>query len=227
MATFGLWAIQNSQRGRARARGGACHPAQKHAPETMRTWKSNRSPLRVHWSSLANTATFLLWAMQKSQRGRARARAPNARARGGVCVVQHRSIHQKLWQLGNQIGRSYGFTLVSWPTWRPFLLWAIQNSQRGRARARRGLCRPAQKHTLETMLTWKSDRSPLRVHFSFQANMATFLLWAIQNSQRGRARARSQRARARAEGSVSFSTETYTKNYGNLEIRPVAVKGSL
>ena len=137
MATFGLWAIQNSQRGRARARGGACHPAQKHAPETMRTWKSNRSPLRVHWSSLANTATFLLWAMQKSQRGRARARAPNARARGGVCVVQHRSIHQKLWQLGNQIGRSYGFTLVSWPTWRPFLLWAIQNSQRGRARARR------------------------------------------------------------------------------------------
>ena len=57
--------------------------------------------------------------------------------------------------------------------------------------------------------------------------MAPFLLWAIQNSQRGRARARSQRARARAEGSVSFSTETYTKNYGNLEIRPVAVKGSL
>ena len=28
----------------------------------------------------------------------------------------------------------------------------------------------------KTMLTWKSNRSPLRVHFSFQANMATFVL---------------------------------------------------
>ena len=62
--------------------------------------------------------------------------------------------------------------------------------------------------------------SPLRVHFSFQANMATFLLCAIQNFQRGR-------ARARAEGSVSSSTDTDTRNYFNLEIRSVAVKGSL
>ena len=50
--------------------------------------------------------------------------------------------------------------------------------------------------------------------------MATFLLWATQNSQRGR-------ARARAEGSVSSSTETDTRNYVNLEIQSVAVKGPL
>ena len=115
---------------RARARSGLCRPAQKQTPETMLTWKSNRSPLRFHFSSQANIATFILWAIQNSQRGRAR------------------------------------------------------------ARARRGLCRPAQKHTPENRLTWKSDRSPLRARFNSQANTATFLLWAIQNSQRGRARAR-------------------------------------
>ena len=40
------------------------------------------------------------------------------------------------------------------------------------------------------MLTWKSHRSPLREHFSFQANMATFPLWTIQNFPRARAAAR-------------------------------------
>ncbi len=39
------------------------------------------------------------------------------------------------------------------------------------------------------MLTWKSHRSPLREHFSFQANMAAFLLWTIQRAD-ARARAR-------------------------------------
>ena len=82
------------------------------------------------------------------------------------------------------------------------------------------LCRPAQKHTPETMLTGKSNRSLLRDHFTFQAYMATFLLCAIQNSQRGR-------ARARAEGSVSSSTGTDTRNYVNLEIQSDAVKGQL
>ena len=42
------------------------------------------------------------------------------------------------------------------------------------------------------MLTWRSHRSPLREHFSSQANMATFLLWTIQ--------------RADAHGSVCEST---------------------
>ena len=32
------------------------------------------------------------------------------------------------------------------------------------------------------MLTWRSHRSPLREHFSSQANMATFLLWTIQRA---------------------------------------------
>ena len=32
------------------------------------------------------------------------------------------------------------------------------------------------------MLTWKSHRPPLREHFSFQANVATFLLWTIQRA---------------------------------------------
>ena len=31
------------------------------------------------------------------------------------------------------------------------------------------------------MLTSEPNRSPLRVHFSFQANMAASLLWTIQN----------------------------------------------
>ena len=92
-------------RGRARARRSVCRPAQKHTPETVLTWKPNGSPLRVPFSFQANMASFLLWAIQNSQRGRARARSQRARARGGVCVVQHRNIHQKLWQLGNPTGR--------------------------------------------------------------------------------------------------------------------------
>eukprot|EP00959_Pyramimonas_sp_CCMP1952_P103093 2156349-Pyramimonas_sp.AAC.1 len=32
------------------------------------------------------------------------------------------------------------------------------------------------------MLAWKSHRSPLREHFSFQANMAAFLLSTIQRA---------------------------------------------
>ena len=74
-----------------------CRPAQKHTPENRLTWKSDRSPLRARFNSQANTATFLLWAIQNSQRGRARARS--------VCVVQHRNRHQKLCQPGNPVGR--------------------------------------------------------------------------------------------------------------------------
>ena len=190
MATFLLWAIQNSQRGpararsqRARARRGLCR-SKKHRPEHMLTWQTNRSRLRAHFSSQAKMATFGLWAIQNSQRGR-------ARARGGVCRPAQKQTPETMltWKSNRTPLRANFSPQANMAT---FLLWAIQNSKRGRARARaqRGLRRPAQKQTPETMLTWKTNRSPLRVHFSFQANMATFLLWAIQNSQRGRARAR-------------------------------------
>ena len=168
---------------RARARRGLCRPAQKQAPETILTWKSDRSPLRVHFSSQAIMATFLLWAIQNSQRGR-------ARARGGVCRPAQKQTPETMltWKSNRTPLRANFSPQANMAT---FLLWAIQNSKRGRARARaqRGLRRPAQKQTPETMLTWKTNRSPLRVHFSFQANMATFLLWTVRRSPHG-ARAR-------------------------------------
>ena len=40
------------------------------------------------------------------------------------------------------------------------------------------------------MLTWISSRSPIKVRFNFQTNMATFSLETIQNSSRARAAAR-------------------------------------
>ena len=67
-----------------------------------------------------------------------------------------------------------------------FRFWAIQNSQRAdaRARARLRVVRCGSKRVRrDPMLTWKSHRSPLREHFSFQANMATFLLWTIQRAR--------------------------------------------
>ena len=42
-------------------------------------------------------------------------------------------------------------------------------------------------YTPKQMLTSKSRRPPLRVHFGFQANVVTFRLLAIQNSSRARA----------------------------------------
>ena len=53
------------------------------------------------------------------------------------------------------------------------------------------------EHTKKAMLTWKSKRSPLRVHLSFQANMATCRLWTIQNSARARTRTRAGDAASR------------------------------
>eukprot|EP00959_Pyramimonas_sp_CCMP1952_P068416 1427803-Pyramimonas_sp.AAC.2 len=43
------------------------------------------------------------------------------------------------------------------------------------------------------MLTSKSNRPPLKVQFSFQANMATFPLRTIQDSPRAAARAHARR----------------------------------
>ena len=67
--------------------------------------------------------------------------------------------------------------------------------RRMRARARARVCAfvrcGSKRARRDPMLTWKSHRSPLREHFSFQANMATFLLWTIQRADaRARARAR-------------------------------------
>ena len=68
-----------------------------------------------------------------------------------------------------------------------FLLWTIQRADaraRARARARLRVVRCGSKRVRrDPMLTWKSHRSPLREHFSFQANMATFLLWTIQRAR--------------------------------------------
>eukprot|EP00959_Pyramimonas_sp_CCMP1952_P463883 9485669-Pyramimonas_sp.AAC.1 len=50
----------------------------------MGTSTSNRSPLRVHFSSQANVATFPLWTIQRSPRARSRART---RARGEFLII--------------------------------------------------------------------------------------------------------------------------------------------
>eukprot|EP00959_Pyramimonas_sp_CCMP1952_P290048 6066283-Pyramimonas_sp.AAC.1 len=84
-----------------------------------------------------------------------------------------------------------------------FLAWATNTIKRGRARAPRAdpsdgdVMKPmptwrlsyreqyiprvlragrSDDHAMKTMFTWKSDRPPLRVQFSTQANMATGLL---------------------------------------------------
>ena len=45
------------------------------------------------------------------------------------------------------------------------------------------------------LLTWKSHWTPQREHFSFQANMATFLLWTIQRARLRVVRCGSKRVR--------------------------------
>ena len=54
--------------------------------------------------------------------------------------------------------------------------------------ARGRVCIPHRRaHARDPMVTWKSNRPPPTVHFSFQDSMATFLLLTIQNSPRARA----------------------------------------
>ena len=61
------------------------------------------------------------------------------------------------------------------------LLWTIQRAD---ARARLRVVRCGSKRARRgPMLTWKSHRPPLREHFSFQANMPTFVLWTIQRAR--------------------------------------------
>ena len=169
----------------ARARGGVC-VVQHRNPEILLTRKSDRSPLRANFSSQANIATFLSWATQDFQRARAGSVSSSTKTytRNNVnWEIQSVAVKGSLYFPG-----LHGDFLI------------VRNTElptRARARARRGLCRPAQEQTPETMLTWKSNGSLLSVHFSSQANMATFPLWAIQNSQRGRARLARARAFAR------------------------------
>ena len=81
--------------------------------------------------------------------------------------------------------------LLSKPTWRLFYCGPYSARTRARARARLRVVRCGSKRVRRgPMVTWKSHRSPLRAHFSYQANMATFLLW---NIQRARASARTLR----------------------------------
>ena len=148
-----------------------CRPAQKQTLEKILTWKSDRPPLKVHCSSQANVATFLLWAIQNFQRGRAR-----ARARRSVChqAQKHAPEHMLTWKPDRSPLRVHFVFQANIAT---SGLRATQNSQRRGAPTRRSLCRRAQRHTKNTMFTWKSDRPPVRVHFSVQANMATSPLW--------------------------------------------------
>ena len=61
--------------------------------------------------------------------------------------------------------------------------FSIVDNTRADARARLRVVRCGSKRVRrDPMLTWKSHRSPLREHFSFQANMATFLFWTIQRA---------------------------------------------
>ena len=61
----------------------------------------------------------------------------------------------------------------------------VDNTPRGRARARARLriVRCGNRRARRgSMLAWKSRWSPLRAHFSLQANMATIRLWIIQRA---------------------------------------------
>eukprot|EP00959_Pyramimonas_sp_CCMP1952_P269297 5629854-Pyramimonas_sp.AAC.1 len=77
----------------------------------------------------------------------------------------------------------------------PYPLLTTQDSARADARARASDAAPIDEHVGEAMLTSKSNRSPLRVHFSSQTNMATFTLRTIQGPPRAAARARTRIAR--------------------------------
>ena len=68
------------------------------------------------------------------------------------------------------------------------------------------------------MIAWKSHRSPLRAHFSFQANIATLLLRKVQRAE--------ARLRARARLRLVRCGNTSRPNV-NLEIPSITAKGAL
>ena len=94
-----------------------------------------------------------------------------------------------------------------------FPSWRIRNSSRAahggaRARAESDLSMSDDReHAQEAMSTWNSDRSPLRIHFGFQANMANFPLWTIRNSARVAHGGACARAREESELSMSDDRE--------------------
>ena len=132
------------------------------------TWTSYRSPLRAHFTSRANMATFLLWIIQ---RARLRVvRCGNRRVRRSPMITwkSQRPLLRAHFSFQCQHG---GFSLVD-------------NTARGRARARLRVVHCGNRRARRGLkLTWQSHRSPLRAHFSFQADMATFRLWIIQRAR--------------------------------------------
>ena len=130
-------------------------------------------------------ATFLPRSIENSPRAAARARA------SGAEPIDRHVIRPVLPRKSSRSPRRDHFSFQA--SMATFRLWTIQNSQSARARAAaRALWEFCvvhnMHHTHKPMLTSRSNRAPLRVHFSSQVNTPTFRLWAIQNSQSARAR---------------------------------------
>ena len=137
----------------------------------MLTWKSYRSPLRAPFSLQANMATIRSWIIQ---RARLRVvRCGNRRVRRGPMLT---------WKSHRSPLRAHFIFQANMAT---FLLWVIQRADaRAHARARLRVVRCGNRRARRgPMLSWKSRRSPLKPHFSFQATMATLLLWIIQRAR--------------------------------------------
>ena len=146
--------------------------------------KSCRSPLRVHFSSQANMATFRLWTIHDSHSARAPRRA---RALCEFCVVHNRFHTYKPMLTSKSIRAPLRVHFSFQVNMATFRLCTIHDSQS--ARAREEFCvAHIRFHTHKPMLNSKSGRAPLRVHCSFQVNTATFRLWTIHDSQSARAR---------------------------------------
>ena len=147
----------------------------------MLTWNANRSPVRAHFRFQGNMATFY-----SAQYTTPRPRARVVRTAGAAPP-------------GRPIGHRLGATSASRASWRLFYSAEYRTPTRARARTRSVRCAiwPTSE---KRMLTWKSNRPPLRAHFSFQGTIAFFLVCAIQSSPPARARARVRAANAAPPG---------------------------
>ena len=144
----------------------------------MLSWKTSRQPRRAHLSSQASTATIPWGATQKPPRTSARARM----RRLGCTNRQTRTDRMLSWKSNRQPLRAHLSSLASMAT---TLLRTVHSpprtNARARARRRARAAWHADRRTREgRMLSWKSNRQPLRGHLSFHANMAAVILRTVQ-----------------------------------------------
>ena len=123
----------------------------------MLTWKVNWSPLRVHLDFQVDMATVLFWAIQNLEIQPVIAKGP----------------------LGLPSNHC-DFSILNDAEWSTRAHRRVTMVTRVRARAWGFLSPQDREHTQKHTLTGKSNRSPLRVHLDFQANMTTLRLRTIQ-----------------------------------------------